>query len=421
MQDKDKKKSRRTFLKSGVVSLVGVGLGCSRTARKVSEQVEPATVPGQTTAEDKPKKEHKLVFRELGKTGFKVPVVGMGVGACSDDNVLAAALDAGIMHLDTAHGYGGGRNEEMVGRVIKDRPRDSYVLTTKVVADGEDRRTGLFTEATKPEPFVEKFETSLGRLGLDHVDILMLHSVVTKEATLFEPILSALVKLKKEGKTRLIGVSTHANEPEVIHAAVDSKEYDIVLTAYNFRQPHVKEVEAAMKRAAKAGLGVIAMKTQAGVYWDRERQHMINMKAALKWAIQNEDVHTTIPGIGTFEQLDENVSVMADLGLTGQEKEDLELGAKLGMNGLFCRQCGTCVAQCGEGIEIPTLMRSYMYTYGYGKLAKAKEALRDVELSRIPCSTCDECRVECTMGFDIKQKIEDIARIKDVPDDFLVG
>ena len=54
-------------------------------------------------------------------------------------------------------------------------------------------------------------------------------------------------------------------------------------------------------------------------------------------------------------------------------------------------------------------------------MAKAKEALRGVDLSKIPCSSCGECRVECTMGFDVKAKIEDIARIKDVPDDFLVG
>jgi predicted aldo/keto reductase-like oxidoreductase len=252
------------------------------------------------------------------------------------------------------------------------------------------------------------------------VDILYLHSVVKREAVLFEPLLSALVKLKKEGKTRFIGVSTHGNEPEVIRAAVESKEHDVVLTAYNFRQPHVAEVEKAMSEAAKAGLGVVAMKTQAGVFWDRERQQQINMKAALKWVIRNEDVHTTIPGIGTFDQLEENVSVMEDLTLTEKDKEDLRLGEEMGMNGLYCEQCGTCVAQCDKNVEIPTLMRSYMYTYGYGNLAKAKEALGAVDLSSIPCDSCDNCRVKCTMGFDVKHRIEDIARIKDVPEDFLV-
>ena len=349
-----------------------------------------------------------------------MPVVSIGAGACNDTKVFEASLDAGIVHIDTANSYGQGSNEEMIGPVIKDRPRDSFVIATKVAGEPEDRRTGMYTAETKPGPFIEKFETSLGRLGLDHVDIFYLHSTVTREATLFEPLLSALVKMKEAGKTRFIGVSTHANEPEVIRAAVESKVYDVVLTAYNFRQPHVADVEKAMAEAAKAGLGIIAMKTQAGIYWDRERQHMINMKAALKWAIQNENVHTTIPGIGTFEHLEENMSVMEDLTLTAEEKESLQLGKEYGLNGLYCRQCRQCLAQCDKGVEVPTLMRSYMYAHGYRNLAKAKEALRHVDLDRIACSTCDTCRVNCTMGFDIKNKVEDIARIKNVPYDFVV-
>lgn len=409
MQKKENNGTRRSFIKTSVAGLAGAAF-------------LPTVLSGEAKAqtEEQPKKESKLVHRTLGRTGFKVPVVSMGVGACDNPEVLKAALDAGIVHLDTANGYGRGQNEQMVGEVIKDRPRDSYVLATKVVGEPEDRKTGMYTKDTKAGPFVEKFETSLGRLGLDHVDILYLHSVVKREAVLFEPLLSALIKLKKEGKTRFIGVSTHGNEPEVIRAAVESKEYDVVLTAYNFRQPHVAEVEKAMSEAAKAGLGVVAMKTQAGVFWDRERQQQINMKAALKWVIQNEDVHTTIPGIGTFDQLEENMSVMDNLALTDKEKEDLKLGQEMGMNGLYCEQCGVCVAQCGKDIEIPTLMRSYMYTYGYRNLAKAKEALRDVDLSSIPCSSCGECRVSCSMGFDVKQKIEDIARIRNVPEEFVV-
>ena len=49
----------------------------------------------------------------------------------------------------------------------------------------------------------------------------------------------------------------------------------------HFRQPHLKEMDKAIEEASKAGLGIVAMKTGAGVYWDSERQHPINMKAAL--------------------------------------------------------------------------------------------------------------------------------------------
>ena len=65
-------------------------------------------------------------------------------------------------------------------------------------------------------------------------------------------------------------------------------------------------------------------------------------------------------------------------------------------------------------------MRSYMYAYGYRRPAQARHALRHTDLSRIPCNDCDTCRIQCTMGFDVREKIMDIARIKDVPADFLV-
>jgi aryl-alcohol dehydrogenase-like predicted oxidoreductase len=408
MEQKNDRGNRRDFLKKGVTGLAGFA-------------VLPTVLSGEASAQEEAKeiKKTKMVNRTLGKTGIKLPVVSMGAGACENPAVLEAALDAGMVHLDTANGYGRGRNEEMIGQVMKNRSWDSVVIATKVVGDNEDRRTGMFTEETKAEPFIEKFETSLQRLGTDCVDILYLHSLVTREATLFEPLLSALVKLKKEGKTKFIGVSTHGNEPEVIRAAIESKVYDVVLTAYNFRQPHVAEVEKAMAEAAKAGIGIVAMKTQAGVFWDRERQHQINMKAALKWTIQNKNVHTTIPGIATFDQLEENLSVMEDLKLTPAEEEDLKLGEKLGMNGLYCRQCGNCLAQCDKGVEVPTLMRSYMYAYGYRNLSMAKEAVESIDLSKVPCSNCGACKVDCTMGFDVKSKVEDIARIRNVPRDFL--
>jgi aryl-alcohol dehydrogenase-like predicted oxidoreductase len=403
--------SRRSFIKKSAVGLAGVSILSSSFPLKGENK------PGaQETG-----KKGKIITRVLGRTGLKLPVVSMGVMNADNPNLVSAALDAGIVMLDTAHGYQRGKNEEMIGQVVKDRPRDSFVIATKVVGDYLDRKTGLFTEATKAETFMEKLSTSLKRLGLEYVDIVYLHSVVKRGAVLFEPLLNALVKLKKEGKTRFIGVSTHRNEPEVLRAAADSKVHDVVLTAYNFKQPHIKEMNQAIAYAAKAGLGIVAMKTQAGVYWDRERQKQINMKAALKWALQNENVHTSIPGFTTFDQMKLDLSVMEDLTLTPREKADLDPGQKQGMAGLYCQQCGKCLAQCGKNIDIPTFMRSFMYAYGYKNLTMAADTLPSQlpGQSRLPCKSCNGCTVQCTMGFDVRGKILDIARIKDIPGDFL--
>jgi predicted aldo/keto reductase-like oxidoreductase len=399
--------SRRVFLKGALSSLAGAA-------------VLPSVLSEGAHAESE-QKEWKIIKRTLGKTGITVPIVSAGARWGSPD-LLRTILDAGVTYIDTAHSYGRGRNEEMVGEVIKDRPRDSYVLATKVAPAGLDRKTGLCTSESKVEPFLEKFDTSMQRLGIEYVDILYLHSTVTRQATLWEPYLNAMVKLKKEGRVKHIGVSTHSNEPDVIRAAIESGVYEVVLTAYNFRQPHVAEVERAMSEAAKAGLGVVAMKTQAGVYWDKERQKEINMKAALKWALKNEDVHTSIPGFSSYEQFEVDMSVMENLALTPEEKKDLEQGDEMGRNGLFCDQCRECLAQCPKGVEVPTLVRSYMYTYGYRDLAAAKSALEPVDVARAAeaCGSCETCSVRCTMGFDVRERIRDVARIRHVPDDFVV-
>jgi len=411
MRVHDAGKDRRRFLKNGVAGLAGMAVAPSVLG---VQQKEP---------KEKPKKKSKFVTRKLGRTGLELPVVNMGVMNSDNPSLVRAALDAGILMLDTAHYYQRGRNEEMIGQVIKDRPRESYYIATKGLATARDRSSMQDAQRVEDEndkSYMEKCEISLKRLGLDYVDILYLHNVNSKEGAEREPILKALEKLKKDGKIRFIGITTHSNEPEVIRAAVDLKIYDVVLTAYNFRQSGVKDVKKAIAEAAKAGLGVVAMKTQAGVYWDRDRTKPINMRAALKWVLQDENVHTAIPGFTTFDQMNLDVSVMEDLKLTPEESKDLDLGDNLGVPGLYCPQCGNCIHQCRERLEVPDLMRAYMYAYGYRNLACAREVLEGVELGEDPCAGCYGCSVDCRMGFDIRGKVRDIARLKTVPRDFLM-
>ena len=402
--------SRRDFIRRGMVGIAGLSL-------------LPTACHKDTTVQRREKGKEKFITRTLGKTGLTVPIVSMGVMNSDNPNLVKVALDRGIVLLDTAHYYAMGRNEEMIGRVIRDRPRNSYVIATKVRGTTVDRHTRGETEDAQPETFesfIKKFELSLKRLDLDYVDILYLHAVKSKEEALNEPVVEAMKKLTKDGKTRYIGISTHRNEPEVIRVAADSNVYEVVLTAYNFRQSHRDEVKKAIAYAAEAGLGIVAMKTQAGVYWDKERLHPINMRAALKWVLQNEHVHTTIPGFTTYDQLEEDLSVMEDPILTPEEEEDLQLGMNLDYDGLYCQQCGTCLEQCDRNVEIPTLMRSYMYAYGYRNLGAAKQTLASLNMPGIPCESCEMCPVNCSMGFDVKKRMIDIARLNDVPQDFLV-
>lgn len=403
-------RSRRDFLIKSVSGIAGAAMAPSLLGRTARAEDAP------------PESKERYPVRTLGKTGITVPVVSMGVMNADNPDLVRVALERGITLLDTAHYYQRGRNEKMVGSVIKDFPRDSFYLATKARASTVDRHTRGEGELAKPETvssFIQKVELSLTRLGQEYVDILYLHSAQSAEDVMIEHAITAMQRLKKEGKIRFMGVSTHRNEHEVIDAAVKSGLYDVVLTAYNFRMSNLAELKESMARAAGAGLGIVAMKTQAGVYWDRTRTKQINMTAALKWALGNEHVHTSIPGFTTFDQLETDLAVMKDLAMTPEEREDLGLGEKTGMRGLYCRQCSVCVAQCPHGLEIPTIMRSYMYAYGYRNLAEAKTTLDSLALRRIPCESCGSCTVRCAQGFDVKDRVTDIARLRNVPADLL--
>ena len=166
---------------------------------------------------------------------------------------------------------------------------------------------------------------------------------------------------------------------------------------------------------------VTPTKINAGKLSAPSTNKKINMKAALKWVLQDENIHTAIPSFKNSDQLYEALSVMENLELTPQEKADLKLNQGDTSTGMFCSQCEKCVPQCPASLDIPTLMRSYMYAYGYEHPAKARKTLDHVDLSSIPCQSCDSCRVVCASGFDIKRKVTDIARLADVPEEFLAG
>ena len=404
--------SRRRFIQKGVAGLAGSAILPSILKGNAGNQA--------SESQSAPPEKAKLIYRTLGKTGLKLPVVSMGVMNASNPELVRAALDSGIVLLDTAWYYQMGRNEEMIGEVVKGRPRDSFVIATKVF-EMRDFKTGLFPADAKAETFLDKFNTSLKRLGLDYVEILYLHNVSNKESVMFETYLDVMKKLKQQGKVRFIGVSTHGGEAEVLRAAADSNAYDVVLTSYNFKMNNLAEVEAAIDYAAKKGLGIVAMKTQAGAYWDgKEKQLPINMKAALKWALQNKNVHTAIPGFTTFDQMALDMSVMEDLTLTPQEKADLVPPKNLTKAGFYCSQCNQCLPQCPAGLDIPTVMRSYMYAYSYKNMLHASETLKMADLPALPCSHCSTCSVKCSMGFAVKDRVQDIARLQAVPGDFLV-
>lgn len=386
--------NRRNFLFLGATATAGL------TAQAF--QVSPSK-------RHKDKKRKNIIYRTLGNTGIELPVVSMGVMRTDNPNILKVAYETGIRHFDTASGYQDGRNEEMVGQYFKDIPRNKVIISTKIKPPKEGMSTAQF---------IEKFEQSLKRLQMGFVDILYLHSASDVNYLSDPRYTEALKRIKENGKARFIGVTTHTNMAVVLNAAAESKLYDVVLTSYNFMLKDDAEMQKALQKANDAGLGIVAMKNMAGGFLDKEKKKPVNCKAALKWVVSNPLIHTCIPGITNFEMLKENWTVAQNHDLDDQEKLDLQLA--MNEPGLYCRGCLSCSGQCPQNLPIPDLMRSYMYNYGYSYPAKAQNTVAKLNLTADPCGSCPGCAVSCPNGFDIRERITDIARIKNVPTDFLV-
>lgn len=405
--------NRRKFLKNSLLSVTGAGLTTGALA---------SSIPGRESKQN----DIQFKYRTLGKTGIRLPIVSMGTGNTNSPSLVRSALDQGVKLLATSEAYQNGNNEKMVGSVLKDRTRDSFlIMTSSGDINWIDTQTGVFKEDFDPQVLIQRVDESLKRLEVDFVDIFIQPFAATRESVFYGPIRKAMEMVKKSGRAKYIGIATHRLEHEAIRAAVDIGIHDIIMTAYNFRREgwysdqNGQELDEAIQYASESGVGIIAMKTMAGAYWDKERTKPINGTAALKWVLQNKHVHTAVPDCSNYDQLNQDLAVMNDLELTEEEQRALEPPSDEISAGLYCRQCGHCNSQCPEDMDIPTIMRSYMYAYGYRNLEIAHQTLCSTGLHSVPCHTCGKCIVNCPMGFDVRSKIVDIARLQEVPEDFV--
>jgi len=166
---------------------------------------------------------HQIGTRRLGTNGPEVSAIGLGCmgmsefyGAGDDAESIATihhALDRGVTFLDTADMYGVGRNEELVGRAIRDR-RDEVFLATKF---GNVRgENGEFLGVKGDPAYVRgACEASLRRLGIEVIDLYYQHRV--DPSVPIEDTVGAMVRLKEQGKIRFLGLSEAA--PQTIRKA----------------------------------------------------------------------------------------------------------------------------------------------------------------------------------------------------------
>ncbi len=195
-------------------------------------------------------------YTTLGRTGLRVSVMGLGgggdsrLGAQQDEahgvRLVRLALDLGVNFIDTAEAYG---TEAVIGRALREVPRDRFVLSTK-------KTTHSAAELT-PEDVRASLEASLQRLGTDYVDIYHLHGVSPKDyAHLRERVVPTLLELRAQGKVRHLGITEKfVEDPEhrMLERALQDDLWDVVMVGFNLLNQSARTRVFAATRARNVG------------------------------------------------------------------------------------------------------------------------------------------------------------------------
>ena len=347
-----------------------------------------------------------MLKRRLGRTNFQASVVGLGgipIARRGWDEAVAVvkrALEMGVNYIDTASAYQDSENK--IGAAIKGQ-RDGLFIATKTTNRTRDGAAADINE-------------SLSRLGLDHVDLLLIHGVDTEEdLNRFLGVggaVEAFRDAQQAGKVRFLGISGHQNP--VLVKAIKTGVFDVILASYNLTNadadkelfPLTKELDIGVTVMKPLGGGALGVPPEVVQFQVADRA-IAPAEVALRFVLSNPFIHTTIPGMSKLAEVEANVP----LGYVPQSMSPEEVGVlrkkaeTLGFT--FCQGCGYCVPECPEEINIPEVFRLQTFHDQYGMMGYAKATYRTRHAAKVDlCTECRSCMERCPAQLEIPELLK---------------
>jgi len=336
-------------------------------------------------------KQQTMKYRVLGRTGLKVSELGMGDGQVP---IIHRAIDLGVNYFDTAPSYGEGWHERMLGRSLVGGRRAKAIVATKWYGGSADE-------------LVKQVEASLKRLQTDYVDIIQIHGAEEAKAIESEERWEAFQRLRKAGKVRFNGFTFHPESTHLVDVAIKSGRYDTMLAFYSVLT--AGQTGPAIHAAAKAGLGVVAMKVLQPAVEGKASEALMNLRGSayhksIQWTLLDRSITAVNIGITDFDQFSTAYeAIMSPMTLA--EKEEFEQAvARLAVG--TCHLCGTCLGQCPAAVKIADVMRCLLYHDGHRNFAKARDTYRSLSVNASPCGECTECVVSCPWQVAVRTRLE---------------
>ncbi len=274
-----------------------------------------------------------MEYRTLGKTGLEVSILSFGASSLGgvfrpinvDEGIRAVhvALDMGVNFIDCSPFYGLTKAETVLGRALKDVPRDRYLLATKVGRYGEDVFDFSAARVTK------SVDESLARMGVDYIDVIQCHDIEYGSLNqVLDETIPALRRLQEQGKVRFVGITGF---PLAIYPYImDRIEVDTILSYCHYSMndttldnliPYLQEKDVGIIGASPLSMGLLTNRgapdwhpatseikqvcAQAAAFC--REQGMDIAQLAVQFALRCPDIHTTLIGTANPDNMRRNI------------------------------------------------------------------------------------------------------------------
>ena len=367
----------------------------------------------------------------LGIGAMRLPTKNNSIDRESAQEFIFYAIENGVNYIDTAYAYHGGESESFLGDILSLTGADGVKYRDKIKLS-----TKLPSWMVRSREDMDAFlNEQLRKLQTDFIDYYYVHSVDLstilrlKDLGLYEFLESA----RNDGKIRNIGLSYHGS-PHEFKTLIDDFPWDMVLVQYNYldvnaqagirgiQYAYENDIAVFVMEPLKGGLLAGELPQEVSALFDEVDSSKSSVDWALSWVFNQKEITCVLSGMGSLEQIKENMAIAERVEVNSLSDEELDIldkaqGIFNSMMKINCTGCGYCLP-CPKGVNIPDCFNVYNEKYLFDKKllgifpgAMANYymvvgGITNKQSSAGLCNHCGRCKRLCPQSLDIPNELD---------------
>ncbi|MEA4889044.1 MAG: aldo/keto reductase [Clostridiaceae bacterium] len=370
------------------------------------------------------KKFHNLDLSYLGMGNMRLPTLGEQgpIDEVKAREIIEYAYKNGVNYFDTAYRYHNGESEKFVGRILKQYPRETWYLASKMpghmmkYAHGKLEFTGYLTGHAPASP-ADIFEEQLEKCGVDYFDFYLLHNLCETSYDFYTDedlgIVAYLLKQKEAGRIRHLGLSAHGRA-ETIDRFLNWKNcFEFVQIQLNYMDWTLQDAKRKYEVITKHGLPVVVMEPvrggrlaslnpEANALLKNARPDDSIASWAFRFLQSLPGVMVVLSGMTTLEQIRENIELFSKPDpVSSSDINLLQKALSTLINQVPCTACRYCCDACPQQLDIPKLISLFNESgFEPASVGLSLNAMKETELPSA-CLSCGACKELCPQNIDI--------------------